>query len=720
MTRNGTQESEPPRYLTKGLFELLANCPARAPFILQNWPMAKSEDADFHEHLAEGGRQFELLVRHRWPGEVLGGTSSTAASDTVRTLGALDTALRLGHGVLHEAVVSDGSLFARIDMLRISQAKIVLCEIKSGGAGRRYARDAAFQLIALERTLKRFGLGCPPIEVALVVPQRFAPASKWDRFANVVLDPPDPSGVTAAHFVEPPPAGFVSALVFETSIDQQVAALRETSAGFRSETWRQFNMDMAVDYALRLFRGAQAPHAAREIGWKCKYCPFHNAADFGRDALTVCWGGVGAAHARGVFPLYRGQSYRLPNAESTECRIAFGADKHVVKDWLAKRVMISLQQFGERRDAEGRTDLQGFPSSSSGLSSYKELTIADLDPEAERGWVQSIRERQIRSARSGLPVTDPACAAATIGKLLPPNRTGRVVFFDVETIATCLPIFAGHQPYDPLIFHLHAISIDVTAGAAGWDSRTEHSWTFTPDMLRLSGTEYDEMVLAQLRVALSVTQGARIFHWGTHEKTVIRRLLARCAKSKRDHPAIEPLAASFMDIEAEGGSCDLLGLYRDYAYHPAQRGSFSIKAVLPAVLEEIDQRALLRSILVDGLPVPQVADAPSWSPYGAWDEAELTTLHEAQEAEAASGLTEPEERIGSGTEAIRAFLQLRCPPAQGEEEAYARRREALRAYCRLDTVGTAIIWNWLVNRAAADAATVRAAPDKEEQLGFGW
>ena len=72
-------------------------------------------------------------------------------------------------------------------------------------------------------------------------------------------------------------------------------------------------------------------------------------------------------------------------------------------------------------------------------------------------------------------------------------------------------------------------------------------------------------------------------------------LLAYNASFERKR--LEELATAFPEHEATLLSLmdrivDLLGIARDYYYHPDMRGSWSIKAVLPTIAPELDYKKL--------------------------------------------------------------------------------------------------------------------------------
>lgn len=135
-------------------------------------------------------------------------------------------------------------------------------------------------------------------------------------------------------------------------------------------------------------------------------------------------------------------------------------------------------------------------------------------------------------------------------------------YLDFESIQFVVPIWADTRPYEQLPFQ--------------WSCQIE-----TPDgsvreaaFLDLSGSSPMRSCAEQLITALG--DSGPILTYSPFERQVIRRLAHR-------FPDIaEPLEALSNRI------VDLLPVIRQHYYHPAMRGSFSIKAVLPTVAPHLN------------------------------------------------------------------------------------------------------------------------------------
>lgn len=146
--------------------------------------------------------------------------------------------------------------------------------------------------------------------------------------------------------------------------------------------------------------------------------------------------------------------------------------------------------------------------------------------------------------------------AAMIGWAFP--RT----WLDFETIAFAVPRWVGTKPYSQVPFQFSAHIEDV-------DGRIDHC-----EFLSLDGTD-PRRACAEALVTMIPTTGAVIGYNVSFEKSRILELVA----------AFPDLAGGLTGIAKR--VVDLLPVTRANWYHRDQRGSWSIKAVLPTVAAEM-------------------------------------------------------------------------------------------------------------------------------------
>lgn len=135
-------------------------------------------------------------------------------------------------------------------------------------------------------------------------------------------------------------------------------------------------------------------------------------------------------------------------------------------------------------------------------------------------------------------------------------------FLDFETVMFPVPIWKGTRPYQqiPFQFSLHRLSRS---------GKLEHR-----GFLDLSG-EDPSRAFAEALIGACDERGPIFVYNASFEKTRIGELAERFPRLKR------PLHALLTRI------VDLLPVARERYYHPAQHGSWSIKAVLPTIAPDL-------------------------------------------------------------------------------------------------------------------------------------
>ena len=139
-------------------------------------------------------------------------------------------------------------------------------------------------------------------------------------------------------------------------------------------------------------------------------------------------------------------------------------------------------------------------------------------------------------------------------------------YLDFETITFAVPIWKGTRPYEQLPFQW-SCHIEPQPGVL------EHA-----EYLDTTGVSPMRSFTESLITQLGDT--GPIIVYSSFEATRLRELAKR----------FPDLADALQGII--GRLVDLLPLTRDHYYHPAMKGSFSIKAVLPTVAPELDYKQL--------------------------------------------------------------------------------------------------------------------------------
>ncbi len=161
--------------------------------------------------------------------------------------------------------------------------------------------------------------------------------------------------------------------------------------------------------------------------------------------------------------------------------------------------------------------------------------------------------RILAATRDGTPWHDPAGARAAMAGWTHPRA-----FLDFETINPAVPRWIGTRPYQqvPFQFSLHLEDADGVM--------THH------EFLRADGTD-PRRPCAKALVALIPADATIIAYNASFEQRVLRDLARN----------VPELAGPLLSMEAR--TVDLLPIARAHWYHRDQRGSWSIKAVLPTL-----------------------------------------------------------------------------------------------------------------------------------------
>jgi hypothetical protein len=169
------------------------------------------------------------------------------------------------------------------------------------------------------------------------------------------------------------------------------------------------------------------------------------------------------------------------------------------------------------------------------------------------GGLSAIQERQRQAVRTGRLIVEPRLARA-LQEFREP-----LSFLDFETVGLAIPVWDGCHPYDavPAQFSCHHLAVD--------GSLTHDEWI-------ADGPGDPRPEIARRLVAACSGPQPIVAYSAGFERRCIELLT----------PAVPKLAAELQAIA--GRLADLLPVVSDHVYHPDFYGSFSLKAVLPALV----------------------------------------------------------------------------------------------------------------------------------------
>jgi hypothetical protein len=690
-------------HLSKSNFVRGYHCSVRLAHAANGLP-SKFKGDDFLRMLAEGGFQFEKLVRHAFPGPEVRGDIRQPLLAHEETLRRVKELLATGGGVLHEATFCHGGLAARVDMLRVKPGQLEVCEIKAksfdgpvdparcgevqsdrgtiigarGGVGSnwvRYVADVAFQVMVVERVLQASMLMNVSVLPRLIVANRNAMCGADEAFGNMTIDAArilESGRMTSedVRWVCEPPAGYRSPMILEVDVSESVRLLRTKDGKSRAALWRGEALDLIVDQAEGIFLGSMQAHPGDERGLRCRDCEFRVPSKQGEQTgFAVCWGdSVEAASA--LLGLYYGHEYVASGGAAAG---ASRGPKATGSDWVALTI---------------------------GSSHPENFSIADLELDSGAGARAQTRNLQIMAERTRRVRVSDDFAAVVRSTLLCDGRPGVLHFIDFETSMACLPLVPGLHPYEVIAFQFSVHSADSDGSQIDPSLVRHREYLNTADSSPGSVLDDDRAFIDALEASLG-TDASPVFHWADHERTVLRLIRRRLAGSGT--PA-DSGRLTFIDglVGPNGDAGRLVNMLREVAegriMAPGQEGRYSMKTLLPAICRDADVRALLACVMGSDLSGDFMSSeanpydllpAMPWNARGAGVEAAESV---AEDDGAGS--------VACGTDAMRAFQQLRFGSvARWQQVDRSALVEAMLRYCKLDTAAMVAVWWWMVKEA---------------------
>ena len=167
-----------------------------------------------------------------------------------------------------------------------------------------------------------------------------------------------------------------------------------------------------------------------------------------------------------------------------------------------------------------------------------------------------VAQRQVRAVKQSAMVIGPGLADALAAFEAP------MAFLDFETVQPAIPVWDGCRPWQqvPVQFSCHVL--------AGDGALQHHEWL-------AEGAGDPREPLARAMIAACAGARTVVSYWATFEKSRIAELAE----------ALPALAPDLLDINRR--MRDLHPVVQDHLYHPDFLGSFSLKAVVPALLPQL-------------------------------------------------------------------------------------------------------------------------------------
>lgn len=275
---------------------------------------------------------------------------------------------------------------------------------------------------------------------------------------------------------------------------------------------------------------------------------------------------------------------------------------------------------------------------------------------------------------------------------------------DFETTAVALPFYKGMSPYEQVAFqfshHIIRKNADGTYEIehAGQYINTKKGYFPNFDFVR------------ELKHQLEVDNGT-IFRYSAHENTILRKIHEQLSKS------MEPDRQELMDwidtittrkegrmkIAGPRNMEDLFEVVKSFYYYKSMKGSNSIKAVLPAVLNSSKYIQDRYSKKIYGSEIKSCTFTPeeaiAWISF-AEDGVTVENPYKhlppvgsyinVDDAEINYDADDEDMTVANGGAALTAYSKLQFSDAVASDAL----TKALLRYCELDTMAMVFIWEY--------------------------
>lgn len=641
------------RTLSKSDFKVGSDCPTKLYYKKNGYPSKAAED-EYLAFLAEGGYLIGAVAMLVEPGgidvaaEVRKTNPAGSVETTERALALTAELLGRERVTLYEPAFQVGRRLVRVDVLVKDGSKIDLIEVKAKSQDGRdvdwkeavwgeYLDDLAFQTIVVRKALPGRTvtpwLMMPDKSVEATVDNltsyfRLKDLGRGGSFRDVEIEFTGDEKIAGAIRA----SGLLRRWDVRSLIENRLADVEASAAAF--EAW-------VIKEPLE--------HPRTPLSKACFKCEYDHVQEQElrdpdgtvrrkkdlRNGFRECWGDL-AKPERHIRHLYRlgslGGSEK--GTSKTDELIALGLvdqDKVVADDL---------------RNASGK------------LSSYAERILI-----------------QIEHGKAGTEWFDEEALAAELASWRYPLH-----FIDFEASASPLPYHKGMRPYQTVVFQ--------------WSCHTISGPTAEPVHREFLNTESQmpaREFLESLREAIGV-EGTPIM-WSPYENTQLRNLADWLRRTAPDTPAdllewVDELVRIRDDgkVVKEGRLVDQHNnLVPKMWFHPRMGRSTSIKVCLPAALAACDSPRIDRWL-----------DAVNLLENGRRPEDPYKLLPGLVEGVAPGSLGDPDDEGGgevtNGVEAMIAYQDMVYGKHMNDPDRRRSISDALRQYCRLDTLAQVIIW----------------------------
>jgi hypothetical protein len=649
------------KVLSKSRFKIGADCPNKLYFTFhkEDFPSTKEEDT-FLQALAQGGFQVEELARMHYPG---GHLINSPHNDYLGAVAETAELLKQENVVIYEAAFLWNDLFIRTDILVKKGNHLELIEVKAklfdstdsyffvgkkGGivsSWKPYLFDLAFQKYVVSKSVP-----------SATVTAHLMMADKTKKSSRDGLNQlfRIPSGKNA----DPRKDILKRVQRLEEVGDsvltvQNMNSLIEDILEGKYEVLPGYPFKEAVSYLASVYQSGQYPNWPTNYS-TCKGCEFRAT----KEQL-----------ASGKKSGFQECMAKQHGWTASQC-----SEPSIFEIWnFRSKVVPTLFQ-------ENRLLMH-------------QLSEEDLAPEYCATEISSSERRWIQVKHAVQGDHSIHCVKEELKRKMGEWKFP-LHFIDFETSGVALPFTKGRRPYEQVAFQFshHVL-------------REDGSVCHQTEYLSSQPGEFPNFEFARaLKSALGGDSGT-IFKFASHENTIVNAIIEQLLDSKEADK--EELIAFLKDIsiskndsvsewKGNRNMVDLRKVVLSYYYNPLTKGSNSIKAVLPAVLQSCSylKDKYSKPLSENGVSSLNFPGTHSWlkgatqafvSPYKM-----LPPLFDGWAEDEKEELLSEMEGIADGGMALTAYAKLQYVDMSEKERNELT--SGLKKYCELDTLAMVMIY----------------------------
>ncbi len=671
------------RYLTKSRHKLALECPTK--LFYKGKPDQYEDgsvDDPFLIALARGGFQVGALAQCYYPGGV-----EVEVLEHAEALAQTEELLKREQVTIFEPAFRSGELFIRADILVKNGDQLRLIEVKSKSFDpeeespffdkRLYAKgkikikddyakylyDVAFQTLVLKGAYPEFKVTS---YLMLSDKSKTATVEGLNQFFLLGTDENGRTTTTVKPGLKKADLG--QQVLCEINVDEAVAAILEDRDEGRPAADRVNGLPFAKEATYLADMYVKDQRIPGRPGKHCKTCEFRvNATSPVKSGFAECWTGEAKIKPQEVAEAFVFDVWKFRKSEGL-----IEDKKFFIKDLIEDDVAPS----------SGKDD--------AGLSS------------SQRQWLQVDFEQKGRTT----PFVDGAGLKEVMAGFKYPLH-----FIDFETTMVAVPFSAGRRPYEQTAFQFshHKLHQDGTI---------EHAGQFL-SAARGKFPNYD--FVRALKKSLGGDEGT-IFRYSHHENSVlcqIHRQLAASTEADKSELMfwIEQVTKTGKGVtpswEGSRSMVDLCDLVKKYYYHPATKGSNSIKYVLPAVLSDSKdlQEKFSKPIYGESGGIKSL-NFKDWiwikveaggvvDPYSL-----LPNVYRNLTAEQLNQVMCGNDELANGGSAMTAYSMMQFTEMKDEERQALN--SALLKYCELDTFAMVLLYLYWDEFVSGERASIAA------------